>query len=84
MNFNEIKSAIKAMPDSDVWDRQIQRDFADMGPEQFAAALTEGMEQADDPKRQAALRLLNTLRLNSAADREQCVRDFETLLGEPL
>jgi len=35
-------------------------------------------------KRQAALRLMNNLRFASSADRDQCLQDFQIILGEAL
>jgi hypothetical protein len=98
MDVDEIKLAIRSLPDNEigplsewlqsyydgeVWDRQIIEDIETMGQEQWVAALQAGMAEASE-KRQAALRLMNNLRFASSADRDQCLQDFQIILGEAL
>lgn len=99
MEIQEIKQAILALPDAEieplvkwlreyydgqVWDRQLQNDFAEFGEEEMAALFKSDMEQRANGKRQAVLRLLNNLQFRSDADREQCLKDFEFVVGEAL
>jgi hypothetical protein len=67
----------------EIWPREMQADIEEMGEEQWAAALAAGMAQAGE-KRQAALRLMNSLQFKSDADREQCIHDFQLVIGEAL
>jgi hypothetical protein len=75
MQIEEIKTAILALPDKEigplhnwlqdyydgeVWDRQIENDFKELGAEKFVQVLQSGMPQASE-KRQAALRLMNNM-----------------------
>jgi hypothetical protein len=98
MDVNEVKLAIRSLPDDEigpllewlqsyydgeVWDRQIVADIERLGVEQWEAALQAGMAEAGE-KRQAALRLMNNLRFASSADRDQCLQDFQIILGEAL
>ena len=98
MQIEEIKTAILALPDKEigplhnwlqdyydgeVWDRQIENDFKELGAEKFVQVLQSGMAQASE-KRQAALRLMNNMQFRSDADREQCLNDFQLLIGESL
>jgi len=98
MHVDEIKQAIRSLPDDEigpllewlqsyydgeVWDRQIVADIERLGIEKWEATLRAGMAEASDG-RQAALRLMNNLRFSSSADRDQCLKDFQTILGESL
>jgi hypothetical protein len=58
-------------------------DIERLGIEQWEAALQAGMAEASE-KCQAALRLLNNLRFASSADRDQCLQDFQVILGDSL
>lgn len=98
MQVEEIKKAIPALPDNEigplhnwlqdyydgeVWDRQIAADIEELGEEKFIQALQEGMAQSGE-KHQAALRLMNNMQFRSDANREQCLNDFQPLIGEAL
>ena len=98
MQVDEIKEAIRSLDDGEigpllkwlqsyydgeVWDRQIVADIERLGVEQWEATLRAGMAEASE-KRQAALRLLNNLRFASSADRDQCLQDFQVILGDSL
>jgi hypothetical protein len=98
MQVDEIKAAIRSLDDGEigplsewlqdylnheVWPRQMARDIERMGLEQWVAALTAGMAEAS-AKRQAALRLMNNMRFAASADRDQCLQDFQVILGESL
>jgi len=75
MQIEEIKAVILALPnkeigplhnwlqdyyDGEVWDRQIENDFKELGAETLVQVLQSGMAQASE-KRQAALRLMNNM-----------------------
>ena len=75
MQIEEIKAVILALPnkeigplhnwlqdyyDGEVWDRQIENNFKELGAEKFVPVLQSGMAQASE-KRQAALRLMNNM-----------------------
>jgi hypothetical protein len=98
MGVEDIKLAIRSLDDGEigplsewledyvnheVWDRQIVADIERLGVDRWKAALQAGMAESNE-KRQAALRLLNNMRFASSADRDRCLQDFETLLGESL
>src|SRR5437867_327955 len=98
MNVEEIKTHIQTLPDDtiegllkwlkeyydgEVWDRQMEADLERLGEDEFGRALAKGMEQADERKK-AALRLLNSMRFASAADRDQTLHDLELVLGQGL
>lgn len=99
METEEIKKAILALSDSeieplylwlkdyydgDVWDRQMEADIERLGPEQWGAALREGMAQRADERQKAVLRLMNDMQFKSGADRDQCLKDFELVVGQAL
>jgi hypothetical protein len=98
MEIEEIKAAIKGLPDKeikplltwlreyydgDVWDREIVADIEEFGPERWEAALRQGMAEQGE-KHQAVLRLMNNMQFRSDADREECLKDFSLLIGEAL
>lgn len=98
MTIERLKDTIRSLPDEEigpllewlghyyddeVWDRQIARDIERVGPEQFAATLRKGMEEAS-PQRQAALRLLNSARFCSDLNRKSFLRDLEIVIGGSL
>ena len=98
MKLATIKKHIKTLPDAqinplvewltqyrdcEVWPREMTADIQLLGIDKWKEALTQAMEKA--PQRdQAALRLLNSMKCSTEADRDQVLRDVECLLAEPL
>ena len=98
MKVARLKHKIRALPDTEVkplidwlkeyydgevWDREMDQDIAELGAEEWERRLTAGAENAS-PRRQAALRLMNTMRFKSTTERDLCLKDFECVLGESL
>ena len=98
MTIDEIKAHIRSLPDDaigglvewlkeyydgEVWDRQMEADIQRLSPEAWLEAVMAIPDQESE-RRKAALRLMNSIRFSSDADRDQCLRDFELLVGEAL
>lgn len=98
MNREEIIRAVRQLPDEEikpllnevrayydgeVWDRQIEHDQKTIGVDEFSRALGADMANAGG-RRQAALRLVNSMRFSSAQHREQVMADLAIVLGENL
>jgi hypothetical protein len=98
LQVEEIKKAILALPDKEigplrnwledylndeVWPREIAADIEEFGVEDWKRMLREGMAQSGE-KHQAVLRLMNTMQFRSDADRDQCLKDFQLIVGEAL